>query len=73
MGNINALNLVDMVIILKSFGNKFLCCNMFLQGFLCSIFIELERNDKIGTERTRKLAFDNNLIAAVRAGCCARC
>ena len=69
MGNIDALDLVDMVFILKDLGDKFIGVNVFFKSRLGRFFVELEGNNYIGTKRTRKIAGERNRIAAVRTAC----
>ena len=49
-GNINSLDLIDVVLILENLRQKPLTGQMLHQPRLCRLFIQLERNDKIRLE-----------------------
>ena len=46
-GDVNALDLVEMILALKKLGQQAFPLCMTFQGFLCCVFVEFEGNDQI--------------------------
>ena len=65
--NVHALDLVDVVLILEYLRQKPLACQMLLKSRLCRVLIKLERDHKVGSERSRKLSHHYDGISAERA------
>ena len=70
--NINSLDLIDVVLILKNLRQQPLTGQVLHQSRLCRLFIQLERNDKIRLESARELAHHHHGIAAKRTSCSCR-
>ena len=69
---IDALYLVDMILILENLGQKLLSVEVLHQPRLCRLLIELERDHDVGLEQARELVHHDYRIAAERAGRCRR-
>ena len=71
-GNINPLNLINMILILKNLRQQSFAGQMAFQAFLRRLLIQLEGNQNIRLQRTRKLSHHNHGVAAEGARGCRR-